>query len=110
MRSLRSEVDPAQLEEARNVLKFWQTQSRYFDFNLEDDDGQMIRMGDVPHKTALGLVEIDSKEVSKVMQFPTTRRELLDKLQLRVIVYCGRIDVNALFPIKPFSSQKCTSP
>ena len=57
----------------------------------------------------LGLVEIDSKEVSKVMQFPTARREMLDKLQLRVIVYCDRIDVNALFPIKPFSSQKCTS-
>jgi hypothetical protein len=112
LKSLRSEVDPAQLaqlEETRNVLKFWQEQSRHLDFNLEDDDGRMIRMGDVPHKTVLSLVEIGSREVSKVMQFPTARRELLDKLQLMVIVYCDRIDVNALFPILPVSSQKCSS-
>ncbi len=112
LRSLRGDVDPAQLaqlEETRSVLKFWQEQSRYFDFNLEDDNDRMIRIGDVPHKTVLSLVEIGSKEVSQVMQFPTARRELLDKLQIRVIVYSDKIDVNGLFPILPISSHKCTS-
>ena len=95
MRSLRGQLDPAQLaqlEATRNVLKFWETQARYFDFNLDDDEGQMIRMGDMPHKTVLELLGINSKEVSQAMQFPTTRRDLLDKLQLRVIVFCDRID------------------
>jgi DNA repair exonuclease SbcCD ATPase subunit len=113
LRSLRSQVDPAQLaqlEETRNVLKFWETQSKYFNFNLEDDEGQMVRIGDMPHKTVLGLVGINSKEVSQVMQFPATRRELLNRLQLKVNVFYDRIEVNALFPVPSISSQKCTSP
>ncbi|MFC1979624.1 hypothetical protein ACFLVS_01945, partial [Chloroflexota bacterium] len=66
-------------------------------------------IGNVPHNTALNLVEMDSKEVSKVLQFPATMRELLDKLQLRVVVFCDRIEVNALFPVAPISSHKCSS-
>ncbi len=89
--------------------KFWQFQNRYFDVNLEDDDGQMVRIGDVPHNTALNLLEIGSKEVSKVLQFPAIMREVLDKLQLRVGVFCDRLEVNALFPVPPIGSHKCSS-
>ena len=98
-----------QLEETRYLLRFWEEQSRYFDFNLVDDDLQMIRIGDAPHDTVMEFVGIDRKEVSKLMQFPTTTRELLDRLQVRVVAFDERTEVKALFPIAPISSHKCTS-
>ena len=113
LRSIRNEVDPAQLaqlEETRYLLRFWEEQSRYFDFNLLDDDLRMIRIGDVPHDTVMEFAGIDRKELSKLMQFPTTKRELIDRLQVRAVVFGDRTEVNALFPIRPISSHKCTSP
>ena len=44
------------------------------------------------------------------MKFPTTRRELIDKLQLTVIAFDDSLEVKTLFPIKPLTSQKYTSP
>ncbi len=113
LKSIRNEVDPAQLEQLEDIkylLRFWEEQSRYFDFNLVDDDLRMIRIGDVPHDTVMEFAGIDRKEVSKLMQFPTTKRELIDRLQVRAVVFGDRTEVNALFPIRPISSHKCTSP
>jgi site-specific DNA recombinase len=112
LRSIRNAADPAQLaqlEETRYLLRFWQEQSRYFDFNFSDDNGSMIRIGDKPHDTVMDLVGINSKEVSNLMQFPSTKRELIDKLQVRAVVFGDRIEVKALFPIRPISNHKCTS-
>ena len=112
LKSIRNEVDLAQLaqlEETRYLLRFWEEQSRYFDFNLVDDDLRMIRIGDAPHDTVMEFVGIDRKEVSKLMQFPTTKRELIDRLQVRAVVFGDRTEVNALFPIRPISSHKCSS-
>ncbi len=58
-------------------------------------------------KKILGLDNID---ITEAFQFPSTRRELLDKLQVRVVVFPGRIEVNAVFPIDPIVCQKYTSP
>ena len=111
LKSIRNEVGPAQLaqlEETRDLLRFWEEQSRHFDFNLVDDNGRMIRIGDVPHDTVLGFIGIDHKEVSKFMQFPATRRELPGRLQVRAVVFGDRTEVNALFPILPISNQRCS--
>jgi len=58
----------------------------------------------------LKIVGFEGKDISKVVQFPATRRELLDKLQVRVIVFRDRIEVKAVFPIEPIYCHKCTSP
>ena len=70
----------------------------------------MIRMGGVPHNTVLRLVEVDRKELSKIMQFPSTKRELLDILHVRVVVFEERVEVKVLFPIPPISNHKCRFP
>jgi len=43
----------------------------------------------------------------KLIHYP--KRELLDKLQVRVVVFRDRIEIKAIFPIEPIYSQKCTS-
>ncbi|MFC2032678.1 zinc ribbon domain-containing protein, partial [Chloroflexota bacterium] len=112
LKSIRHEVDPAQiaeLESTRDLILFWQKQSRYLDLNLTDCNGRMEKMANQPHKTVLELLDLDLEEVSELMQFPSTRRELLDKLQVKLISFDDRIEVKSVFPIKPIISQKCTS-
>ena len=70
----------------------------------------MVRLIDKPHETALQVIGLEDKNVSESLHFPATKRELLDKLQVRVVVFRDRIEVKAIFPIEPIYSQKCTSP
>jgi len=78
-------------------------------WNLETEDSQMVRIVDKPHYNVLKILGLDSVDMTKAFQFPSTRRELLDKLQVRVVVFPDRVEVNAVFPIDPIICQKCTS-
>jgi len=57
----------------------------------------MVRTMDEPHDTVLKLLGIGDSELSDRMQFPTTQRELFDKLQLRLVVFKDKIEVKAVF-------------
>jgi hypothetical protein len=39
-----------------------------------------------------------STEISGALQFPATRRECLDKLQLKIVISTDRIEASAPFP------------
>jgi len=113
LQSIRTEVDPAQIEElesTRGMLRFWESQLQSMAWNTENEDGSMVKVMDKPHKTALKIVGFEDKSISKAVYFPATRRELLDKLQVRVVVFPDRIEVKAVFPIEAIYYQKCTSP
>jgi len=112
LNSIRNEIDPAQIEElesTRGMLRFWQSQLSAMAWNTENEDGSMIKVVEKPHKMALRILDLDDESLSKVTAFPTTKRELLDKLQVRLTVFEDRIEVNAVFPIAPIDYQKCTS-
>ena len=78
-------------------------------WNTENEDGNMVKVVEKPHKTALQIADFEDRDISKLMGFPATRRELLDKLQVRVVVFHDRIEVKALFPIEDIYCQECTS-
>jgi site-specific DNA recombinase len=112
LKDLRMEVDPDQLKEldhTRNILRFWQKRLTSMSWNLEDENGQVERIVEEPHKIVLTLVNFEDSEISKVMHFPSTKREMLDHLQVRLIVFDDRVEVKAVFPIEPVGSQLCTS-
>ena len=113
--ALRKDVVPnqlAELESTRGLLRFWQNQVNSMAWNLEDpaieDKSVMIRTMEVPHNTILKLLGIGDIELSDKMQFPTTQRELFDKLQLRLIVFKDKIEIKALFPMPDIKNQECT--
>jgi hypothetical protein len=58
----------------------------------------------------LKMLNLDKVDMTEVFQFPTTKRELLDKLQVRVLIFSDRAEIKAVFPIAPSFYQKCTSP
>jgi len=108
LRSIRSEIDPAQLEElehTRSVLQFWNKQLRAMAWNTENEDGSMVKVVEKPHKTALKIIGFEDKDITGIMHFPATRRELLDMLQVRLVVFMDRVEVKAVFPIKPIECQ-----
>ncbi len=112
LRDLRTEVDPDQLKEldhTRNILRFWQKRLVSMSWNLEDENGEVERTVEEPHKIVSTLVNFEDSEISEVMHFPSARREMLDRLQVRLLVFFDRVEVKAVFPIEPVSSQLCTS-
>jgi hypothetical protein len=112
MRTLRAEIDPAQIEEleaTRRMLNFWENQIKALAWNTENEDGTMFRLVDRPHHIALKLVGFDDTDLSKSTGFPTSKRQLLDKLQVRLSVFDDRVEVKSLFPVEPVGVQLCTS-
>ena len=45
------------------------------------------------------------KDITGIIHFPATRRELLDMLQVRLAVFMDRVEVKAVFPIEPIECQ-----
>ncbi|NQT31418.1 MAG: recombinase family protein [Deltaproteobacteria bacterium] len=108
LRSIRTEIDPAQLEELeqiRGLLRFWNGQLGALSWNTETEDGRMVRTIDKPHKIASTIIGFEDKELTSILSFPATKREVLDLLQVRVIAFIDRVEVKAIFPIKPIDCQ-----
>jgi site-specific DNA recombinase len=113
MKSLRAAVDPAQLsklEDTRKALDYWEYQARGMRaWNTENEDGTMFKQVYQTHEEALILVGLDDPDRSKLEGFPTSKRQLLDKLQIRLSVFDDRVEVKSLFPVQPIGIQPCTS-
>jgi site-specific DNA recombinase len=113
MKSLRAAVDPAQiseLENTRKLLDYWEEQIKYMvEWNVENEDGTMHKYVYPPHEKAIELIGLDNPALSKAEGFPTSKRQMLDKLQVRLSVFEDRVEVKSLFPIEPIGIQSCTS-
>jgi site-specific DNA recombinase len=113
MKSLRAAVDPAQiseLENTRKMLNYWEDQIKYMvEWNTENEDGTMFKQVYEPHEKAIELIGLDDPDRSKAEGFPTSKRQLLDKLQVRLSVFEDRVEVKSLFLVEPIGIQQCTS-
>jgi hypothetical protein len=78
-------------------------------WNTENEDGSMVRLVNQPHLIALKVVGFEDKTISDTLGFPTSKRELFDKLQMKLEVFSDGIEVNGLFPIQPVDIQSLAS-
>ncbi len=112
LRAIKAGIDPAQiaeLESTRGVLNFWEKQMKAMAWNTENEDGTMARLVDKPHQVALKIIGFEDRALSEIMNFPASKREMLDKLQVKLAVFNDKIEVNCLFPVEPINIQLCTS-
>lgn len=98
-----------ELESTKGVLRFWENQIRSMAWNTENEDGSMFRQVDGPHQVALKIIGFEDRALSEIMNFPASKREMLDKLQVKLAVFNDKIEVNCLFPVEPINIQLCTS-
>jgi hypothetical protein len=112
IRAIKAGIDPAQiaeLESTRGVLSFWEDQLKAMAWNPENEDGSMDRMVDGPHQAALKIIGFEDRTLSETMNFPASKRDMLNKLQVKLIVHNDKIEVDGLFPVEPINIQLCTS-
>jgi site-specific DNA recombinase len=110
LKLMQAEVDPAQIEElqrTRGLLRFWQSQVEAMAWNTESEAGQKVRIVDTPHLNVLRIVGLENKDIN--LDFPTTKRQLLDLLQTQVVVFEDRVEVKATVSIEPIKHQLCAS-
>lgn len=77
--------------------------------NLSSFWGPSQRVFDESHRTVQNLVKLEDRELTGRFGFPASRRELIDKLQLKVVVFDDRIEINSIFSIDPIRKQLCIS-
>jgi hypothetical protein len=113
IRTSKAKIDPTQileLESTRGILRYWESIIKDMRaWNTENEDGSMFRQEDNPHKVTLRVVGFGDREISDMRKFPGTKRDMLNKLQMRLVVFNDRIEVDGLFPIEPINIQSCTS-
>ncbi|HEY90512.1 MAG TPA: recombinase family protein [Dehalococcoidia bacterium] len=113
IRGLKASIDPAQIDELENtrgMLRFWERQVRAMDWNTENEDGTMTRVVGGPHQVALKVVGLEDRRLGTTTGFPASKREMLDRLNVRLFVFNHGMEVNALFPIEPIGSLSCSPP
>jgi site-specific DNA recombinase len=113
IRALKAKIDPAQileLESTRGKLRYWENIIKdMMVWNTVDADGNTFKQEFNSQRIALKMVGFEDKEISDGWKFPATKRDMLNKLQVRLVVFNDRIEVNGLFPIEPINIQSCTS-
>lgn len=108
LQAIMSEHDPEQIEElehTRRMLNYWQKQLSALEWNTETEDGHKVKLVEEPHRAVLRIIGIDNEKLSEAVFFPTTKRQILDKLQVRLIAFDDRVEVKAVFPIMPIENQ-----
>ena len=71
LKSIRSNIDPAQIEEleqTQSKLRFWNRQLQLMSWNLETEDGQMVRTVDKPHYNVLRILGLDNVDMTKIVK------------------------------------------
>jgi len=112
IKALKAGIDPTQIEELKDtqsVLNFWQNLSESMIWNVENEDGTMVRLVDYPHQAALKVVGFDDATIGNTLGFPASKQDMFNKLQMKLVVFNDRIEINTLFPIEPINIQYCTS-
>ena len=112
LNSIKSHIDPTQIEELERTrvwLGFWKGQLDSMAWNTENEDGSTFRLVDKPHNIASALVNSENKAISDIVHFPAMNRELLDVLQVRLVAYEDRVEVNSIFSKEIISRLLCTS-
>lgn len=112
LNSIKSHIDPTQIEElerTRGWLRHWEDQVNSMAWNTENEDGSMERLVDKPHDIASAFINTENKAISGITHFPGGKREFLDVLQVRLVAYEDRVEVNSIFPKEIISRLLCTS-
>ncbi|MFC1957500.1 hypothetical protein ACFLX0_01620 [Chloroflexota bacterium] len=69
----------------------------------------MNKLVDKPHNIVSTVVGLNNPDITKIVGFPATKRELLDMLQVRLMAFEDRVEVNAVFYVDSIKRLLCTS-
>ena len=112
LKGIRGAIDPAQIDDMETtagMLRLWQTQLTGVIWNTENEDGTKAKIMNKPHEMVLSVVGLEDLELTSLLGFPATRREILDRLQVHLYVFKDRVEIKSVFEIAPVGNHLCTS-
>ena len=107
LKSYRANIDPSQLVEleiANDVLNYWQNQFQPTTVSTEDN-GSALKLLEKPAIKIAGLEDID---LTTGVVSPTLKRQIIDKLLVKIVVFSDRIEIRCLLPIETDRSINVT--
>ena len=107
MKSYRANIDPSQLVEleiANDVLNYWQNQFQPTTVSTEDN-GSALKLLEKPAIKIAGLEDID---LTTGVVSPTLKRQIIDKLLVKIVVFSDLIEIRCLLPIETDRSINVT--
>jgi site-specific DNA recombinase len=106
LKSYRASIDPSQLaelESANEILKYWQNQ--YQPTTVATiDNGSGLKLLEKPTIKIAGL-DID---LAACAASPTLKRQIIDKLLVKIVVFSDRIEIRCQLPIETDKSINVT--
>ncbi len=66
-------------------------------WDIENENGTCSGL-DRPHQVALRVAGFEDGTLADIMASSTSKGELLNKLQVRLLVHNDKIEINGLFP------------
>jgi site-specific DNA recombinase len=101
LKSLRANLDPSQLIELESVnatLDYWQNQFQSPDEATEDKGGG-LKLLEKP-RVAIKVYGFEDTDLVECLTSPALRREILEKLSVKLVVFKDRIEIRCQIPIK----------
>ena len=101
LKSIRANMDPVrivELERITETLEYWQSQFQSQAWVNEDYGGGLKLMEKT--KPAIKIYGFEDIDLTEVRTSPTSQRQILDKLQVRLVVFNDRIEVRCQIPIE----------
>ena len=119
LKNIRQEIDPAQVEElerTRNTIRFWQaflksakgTEERAAIDSVGDRNYSINELQPVVTLTITTLMAASlgiAEEISEKLAWPLTLRQVLDRLQAKLVAFPDRVEFKAIFPISSVVHQ-----
>lgn len=119
LKNIRQEIDPAQVEElerTRNTIRFWQaflksakgTEERAAIDSVGDRNYSINELQPVVTLTMTTLMAASlgiAEQVSEKLAWPLTLRQVLDRLQTKLVAFPDRVEFKAIFPISSVVHQ-----
>jgi site-specific DNA recombinase len=115
LNSIRADIDPAQIEELKVTagwLDFWRKEGRELDLRLSfifegtSDESELRKnQSQKVAETILNIADLDMPEFTEIGS-PTSKRKLLDYLQVSLIAYPDRVEIKAVLPMNNIDIQQ----
>ena len=105
LKSIRANMEPARIVELESItqtLEYWQTQFQSPDCSTESDHGGLKLLEKT--KPAIKIYGFEDINLTESLTSPTLQRQILDKIQVKLVVFNDRIEVKCQIPIEPNKS------
>jgi hypothetical protein len=101
LKTFKADIDPSKLSELANVdetLNYWQQKLQSFLPAIDHDNGGGLKLLTQPKQT-IEITGLENIDIEACSRFTTLKREIMDKLQTKMVIFKDRIEIHCQIPM-----------